>query len=149
MQGQGKRMLMLGLPASGKLRPWLLHAGWFPRARLLNRTSAFPAPCARGPTSAWLAPRQSRRTVAPGDVHGQAIRCLEIVEEALREAGGSLADVIRTRVMLTDIGQWRHAARAHAERFAQVRPACTFVEVARFIEPDWLVELEVDAIVRE
>jgi enamine deaminase RidA (YjgF/YER057c/UK114 family) len=50
---------------------------------------------------------------------------------------------------LTDIGQWRQAARAHAERFARVRPACTIVEVGRFIEPDWLVEFEVDAIVRE
>ena len=88
-------------------------------------------------------------TAAPGDAYGQTVRCLDIVEEALTGAGGSLADVIRIRVMLTDIGQWRLAARAHAERFAQVRPACTFVEVARFIEPDWLVEVEVDAIVRQ
>jgi enamine deaminase RidA (YjgF/YER057c/UK114 family) len=88
-------------------------------------------------------------TTAPGDVYGQAVRCLDIAEEALTEAGGSLADVIRTRVMLTDIRQWRQAARAHAERFARVRPACTFVEVARFIEPDWLVEFEVDAIVHD
>ncbi len=51
--------------------------------------------------------------------------------------------------MLIDIGQWRQAALAHAERFAAVRPACTFVEVSRFIDPDWLVEFEVDAIVSE
>ena len=49
--------------------------------------------------------------------------------------------------MLTDIGQWRDAARAHAERFAQVRPACTFVEVSGFIDPGWLVEFELDAII--
>jgi len=58
-----------------------------------------------------------------------------------------VADVVRTRVMLTDIGQWRDAARAHAQRFAQVRPACTFVEVSRFIDPGWLVEFELDAII--
>jgi len=58
---------------------------------------------------------------------------------------GPAAD--RTRIMLTDIGQWREAARAHAQRFAQVRPACTFVEVSRFVDPQWLVEFEIDAIV--
>jgi enamine deaminase RidA (YjgF/YER057c/UK114 family) len=88
-------------------------------------------------------------TAAPGDVYGQAVRCLDIAEQALREAGASLADVIRTRVMLTDIGQWREAARAHGERFAQVRPACTFIEVPRFIDPQWLVEFEVDAVVSD
>lgn len=88
-------------------------------------------------------------TAATGDVYGRTVRCLDIAEEALSEAGGSLADVIRTRVMLTDIGRWRQAARAHAERFARVRPACTFVEVARCVDPDWLVEVEVDAIVYE
>jgi enamine deaminase RidA (YjgF/YER057c/UK114 family) len=88
-------------------------------------------------------------TAAPGDVYGQSVRCLDIAERALREAGASLDDVIRTRVMLTDIGQWRAAARAHGERFAGIRPACTFVEVSRFIDPDWLVELEVDAVVED
>jgi enamine deaminase RidA (YjgF/YER057c/UK114 family) len=88
-------------------------------------------------------------TAAPGDVYAQAVRCLDIAEQALQEAGASLADVVRTRVMLTDIGQWRQAARAHGERFAEVRPACTFIEVSRFIDPHWLVEFEVDAIVRD
>jgi enamine deaminase RidA (YjgF/YER057c/UK114 family) len=84
---------------------------------------------------------------ARGDVYGQAVRCLDIAEQALREAGASLADVVRTRVMLVDITQWREAARAHAERFAQVRPACTFVEISRFVDPEWLVEFELDAII--
>jgi enamine deaminase RidA (YjgF/YER057c/UK114 family) len=84
---------------------------------------------------------------ARGDVYGQAVRCLDIAEQALREAGASLADVVRTRVMLTDITQWRAAARAHAQRFAQVRPACTFVEVSGFVDPEWLVEFELDAVV--
>jgi enamine deaminase RidA (YjgF/YER057c/UK114 family) len=84
---------------------------------------------------------------ARGDVYGQAVRCLDIAEQALREAGASPADVVRTRVMLTDITQWREAARAHAERFAQVRPACTFIEVSRFVDQEWLVEFELDAVV--
>jgi enamine deaminase RidA (YjgF/YER057c/UK114 family) len=86
-------------------------------------------------------------TAAPGDVYEQSVRCLDIVERALQEAGAALADVVRTRVMLTDIRQWRAAARAHAQRFAQVRPVTTFVEVSRFVEPEWLVEFEVDAII--
>ena len=86
-------------------------------------------------------------TVGPGDVYAQSVHCLDIVEQALREAGATLVDVIRTRVMLVDIAHWRDAARAHGERFARIRPACTFVEVSRFIDPAWLVEFEVDAVV--
>jgi enamine deaminase RidA (YjgF/YER057c/UK114 family) len=86
-------------------------------------------------------------TAAIGDVYGQTVRCLDIVEQALRDAGASLSDVVRTRVMLTDIGQWRPAGRAHAERFADVRPACTFVEVSGLINPQWLVEIEADAVI--
>jgi enamine deaminase RidA (YjgF/YER057c/UK114 family) len=88
-------------------------------------------------------------TAAPGDVYAQSVRCLDITEQALREAGASLGNVVRTRVMLTDIGRWREAARAHGQRFAEIRPACTFIEVSRFIDPEWLVELEVDAIVQD
>ncbi|MDN3518058.1 RidA family protein [Aquisalimonas lutea] len=83
---------------------------------------------------------------AAGDVYGQTRRCLEIIAEAVADAGLSLSDVIRTRVMLTDISQWEEAARAHGEFFATVRPACTFVEVKAFIDPEWLVEIEADGI---
>ncbi|MFE6228347.1 MULTISPECIES: RidA family protein [unclassified Streptomyces] len=86
-------------------------------------------------------------TTAPGDVYAQTVRCLDIAEAALREAGARLEDVVRTRVLLTDATAWREAARAHGERFAAVRPACTFMEVSRFIDPEWLVEIEVDAVV--
>ncbi|WP_405940946.1 RidA family protein [Streptomyces sp. NBC_00207] len=85
-------------------------------------------------------------TVGPGDVHAQTVRCLDIAERALREAGASLADVVRTRIMLTDVTQWKEAARAHGERFVSIRPATTFVEVSRFIDPEWLVEVEMDAV---
>lgn len=81
-----------------------------------------------------------------GDVYRQTVRCLEIIGKALGEAGASLDDVIRTRVMLTDISQWKEAARAHGEAFSGIRPACTFVQVTGFVDPDWLVELEADAV---
>jgi enamine deaminase RidA (YjgF/YER057c/UK114 family) len=86
-------------------------------------------------------------TACPGDVYGQTRRCLDIIEKALDDAGASLDDVTRTRIMLTDIGMWRDAARAHGEYFGTIRPACTFVQVVAFIRPEWLVEIEADAIV--
>ncbi|MFF8955584.1 RidA family protein [Streptomyces sp. NPDC014894] len=86
-------------------------------------------------------------TVGLGDVHAQTARCLEVAERALTEAGASRRDVVRTRVMLTDITRWKEAARAHGEWFAAIRPACTFVEVSGFIDPAWLVEVEIDAVV--
>jgi enamine deaminase RidA (YjgF/YER057c/UK114 family) len=69
------------------------------------------------------------------------------MKRAIEAAGGSLQDVIRTRVMLTDISTWKDAAKAHGEFFADIRPACTFVEVKGFIDPDWLVETEADCII--
>lgn len=65
---------------------------------------------------------------APGDVYGQTKRCLEIIAQAIADAGFTLQDVIRTRVMLTDISRWEQAARAHGEVFASVKPACTFAK---------------------
>lgn len=83
---------------------------------------------------------------ARGDVYGQTKRCLEILNQAVTDAGLQMRHVIRTRVMLTDISRWKEAARAHGETFAHIRPACTFVEVRGFIDPEWLVEVEADCI---
>jgi enamine deaminase RidA (YjgF/YER057c/UK114 family) len=83
---------------------------------------------------------------APGDVHGQTKRCLEIISQAIGNAGLGLESVIRTRVMLTDISRWEEAARAHGEVFSSIRPACTFVEVKGLINRDWLVEIEADCV---
>ena len=88
-------------------------------------------------------------TACQGDVYAQTKLCLEIALKAVEEAGGRLEQVIRTRIMLTDIEHWEAAARAHGELFAAVKPACTFVEVKRFIHPEWLVETEVDCVVSE
>jgi len=90
---------------------------------------------------------ENASTSAPGDVYGQTIRCLEIMKKAIEEAGASLENVIRTRIMLTDISKWEEAARAHGEYFSEIKPACTFVEVKGFIKKDWLVETEADCFI--
>jgi enamine deaminase RidA (YjgF/YER057c/UK114 family) len=84
-----------------------------------------------------------------GDVYAQTRLCLEIAKKAVEEAGGKLENVIRTRIMLIDIEQWREAARAHGEVFSEIRPVCTFVQVSRFIDPEWLVEIEMDCVVAD
>lgn len=93
------------------------------------------------------APIASDGSVAsPGDVYGQTKRCLEIIGRAISDAGLATDDVIRTRIMLTDISRWEEAARAHGEVFSAIKPACTFVEVKGFINPEWLVEVEADCV---
>jgi enamine deaminase RidA (YjgF/YER057c/UK114 family) len=86
-------------------------------------------------------------TAAKGDVYGQAKRCFEIIGKALDDAGASFADVVRTRVILTDIALWNEASKAHAEIFKDIRPVTTVMAVTAFVDPDWLIEIEVDAVV--
>jgi enamine deaminase RidA (YjgF/YER057c/UK114 family) len=85
-------------------------------------------------------------TAAIGDVYGQTKRCLEIVEKAIRDAGGTMENVTRTRIILTDIALWKDAARAHAEAFGTIRPVTTLMQVSAFVDPDWLVEIEAEAV---
>ena len=85
----------------------------------------------------------------PGDVAGQMQQCLEIIRQAIERAGGTLENVIRTRIMLTDISRWEEAATVHGRYFADIRPASTFLEVNRLIDPEWLVEVEADCFVGE
>ena len=81
------------------------------------------------------------------DVYVQTKRCLEIIEQAITSLRGSFTDIIRTWVLLTDIRKWKEAARAHGERFSDIRPAFTFVQVSGFIDPEWHVEVEADTII--
>ncbi|MDC5698644.1 RidA family protein [Intrasporangium calvum] len=85
--------------------------------------------------------------VGLGDPYVQAKVALEIISAALAEVGASPADVVRTRIYVTDIGSWEEVGRAHGEVFAEVRPAATMVEVAALIDPDLLVEIEAEALV--
>jgi enamine deaminase RidA (YjgF/YER057c/UK114 family) len=87
------------------------------------------------------------KTVGVGDPAAQTRRCFEIIEQALKEAGAGLENVIRTRTFLTDISHWEASGRAHGEIFGSIRPASTMVQVAGFIESDWLVEIEADAVI--
>jgi len=84
---------------------------------------------------------------APGDAYGQAVRCLELISEALAGVGASLADVTRTRMFVTDISRWAEYGRAHAEAFGAHPPTTSMVEVRRLIDPDMLIEIEADAVV--
>lgn len=86
---------------------------------------------------------------APGDAFAQAERCLEIVAAALTRLDAGLADVVRTRMFVTDIERWAEFGRAHREAFANHPPATTMVEVARLVHPGMLIEIEADAVVRE
>ena len=86
-------------------------------------------------------------TVSRGDVAAQARRCLEIIAAALESAGASLRQVVRTRILLIRIEDWPMVATIHGEYFESIRPACTVIEVSGFIDRDWLVEIEADAVV--
>jgi enamine deaminase RidA (YjgF/YER057c/UK114 family) len=89
------------------------------------------------------------RIVGQGDAYAQARQAIANIERALASAGARLADVVRTRIYVTDIGRWEEVARAHGEAFGDVRPACAMVEVARLIDPALLVEIEAEAVIAE
>ena len=84
----------------------------------------------------------------PRDAYQQAKRIFEIIETALGEAGATMADVIRTRMFVTDIRNQEDVGRAHAEFFAEIRPSATMVEIQALVTPEMLVEIEVDAVIQ-
>jgi enamine deaminase RidA (YjgF/YER057c/UK114 family) len=84
--------------------------------------------------------------IGVGNPYTQTIQTIKNIEIALKGVGASLADVVRTRIYVTDINNWQEVGKAYAEYFKQVRPTATMVEVSRLINPEILVEIEADAI---
>jgi enamine deaminase RidA (YjgF/YER057c/UK114 family) len=118
--------------------PWEAMAGYSRAVRVGNTVY----------TSGTTASDANGTVQHPGDAAAQTLYILRKIEAALKEAGASLRDVVRTRIFVRNIADWEAVARAHGSVFAEIRPACTLVE-ARLIEPEMLVEIEAEALVSE
>ena len=88
------------------------------------------------------------KTVGVGDVAAQTRQCIEIIRAALEQAGSGLQDVVRTRVLLTNIDDWKAAIDVPKEYFTEIRPVDTIMAVSGFVNPEWLVEMEADAVIQ-
>lgn len=126
-------MSRTNVPSGSKYEPII----GFSRAVRIGNTVAVGGTAPIGPDG---------KTAGVGDPAAQTRRCLEIILTALEKAGGRREDVIRTRIFMTRAEDWEAIGRAHGEVFGEIRPASTMAVVAALLDPEWLVEIEADAI---